>query len=147
MVLNEEQIQALATTEFRPDMKVILNGCSLLRDNGCHAAFVECLQRDRGPIQLDKCTIDCHVLATAVEGNSRVTRLVLSPTSATSNAGKGATFRSLAENNGLLELDLYCCSISERNWTILCQSLKGHPTLTSLDLRNTNPRGLYGAQT
>jgi hypothetical protein len=54
----------------------------------------------------------------------------------------GAIFRSLAENKGLLELDLHSRSIGDANWTILCQSLKGHPTLTTLGLRNTNPRGL-----
>jgi hypothetical protein len=147
MVLNEEQIQALATTEFRPDMKVILNGCSLLRDNGCHAAFVECLQRDRGPTQLDSCRIDCHVLATALEGNSRVTRLRLAHAGgARGDVGKGVIFRSLAENKGLVELDLNYRSINDENWTILCQSLKGHPTLTTLDLGHTLPRAQQNIQ-
>jgi hypothetical protein len=127
-------------------MEVILHDCSLSDDNGCHAAFVECLQCDRGPTQLDNCTIGCRVLATALEGNSRVTGLVLGDDWAASDARKGAMFRSLAENKGLLELDLRSCSISDENWTILCQSLKGHPTLTSLDLRDTSPRGLHGAR-
>jgi hypothetical protein len=72
LILNEEHIRALATTESRPDMEVVLHKCSLLNDNGYHSAFVECLQRDRGPIQLDGCRIDCHVLAAALEGISRV---------------------------------------------------------------------------
>jgi hypothetical protein len=142
--LNEEQIGALATTESRPDMELILHACSLLDDNGCHAAFVECLHRDRGPTQLILCKIDCHILAAALEGNSRVTRLCESVIG--DDAGKGVIFRSLAANKGLVELDLYSCSIIDENWTILCQSLKGHPTLTSLDLRDTNPRVLNGAR-
>jgi hypothetical protein len=144
--LNEEQIRALATTEFLPGMEVILQRCSLSDDNGCHAAFVECLQRDRGPTVMDRCNIDCRVLATALEGNSRVTGLRLSATSATSDAEKGAIFRSLAENKGLVKLDLYHRSISDENWTILCQSLKGHPTLTSLDLRYKRPGWLSDEQ-
>jgi hypothetical protein len=75
-----------------------------------------------------------------LEGNSRVTRLQLARGSATDDVGKGAIFWSLAKNKGLLNLDLFHRSISEENWTILCQSLKGHPTLTSLDLRSTSPR-------
>jgi hypothetical protein len=75
MILNEEQIRALAMTEFRPGMEVFLHCCSLSDDN---AAFVECLHRDRGPTQLNYCnSIDCHVLAAALEGNIRVTRLML----------------------------------------------------------------------
>jgi hypothetical protein len=95
---------------------------------------------------MDRCNIDCRVLATALEGNSRVTGLRLSATSATSDAEKGAIFRSLAENKGLVKLDLYHRSISDENWTILCQSLKGHPTLTSLDLRYKRPGWLSDEQ-
>jgi hypothetical protein len=68
LVLNhEEQIGALATSELRPEMEVILHGCSLLDDPTCRVAFVECLQLDRGPTQLNGCNIDCHVLAAALE--------------------------------------------------------------------------------
>jgi hypothetical protein len=35
MTLNEEQIRALATTEFRPDVEVILHYCSLSNGKGC----------------------------------------------------------------------------------------------------------------
>jgi hypothetical protein len=119
------------------------NDSSLSDGSGCQAAFIECLQRDRGPTQLNSCNIDCHVLAAALKGNSRVTRLRLyTDLRHTDDAGKGVIFRSLAENKGLVKLDLVSSSISDENWTILCQSLKGHPTLTSLDLRYTNPRAL-----
>jgi hypothetical protein len=138
MNLNEEQIRALASTEPRPDMEVVLHGCGLSGDPGYHAAFVECLLRDRGPTELEDCTIDCHVLAAALEGNSRVTRLCDSVTGA---AGMGMIFRSLAENKGLVKLGLAHQSISDENWTILCQSLKRHPTLTSQNLRGTRPGG------
>jgi hypothetical protein len=118
MTLNEEQIRALATTESRPTMEVILDDCSLSDDNGCPAAFVECPRHDRGPTQLISCNINCHVLAAALEGNIRVTRLRLDRD--TGDAGKGAIFRSLAENKGLVDLNLYRHSISDDNWMILC---------------------------
>jgi hypothetical protein len=53
----------------------------------------------------------------------------------------GMIFRSLAENKGLVKLGLAHQSISDENWTILCQSLKRYPTLTSQNLRGTRPGG------
>jgi hypothetical protein len=147
MILNEEQIRALAATEFRPDMKVTLEGCQLLDDNGCHDAFIECFQRDNGPTQLISCRIDCHVLAAALEGNSSVTRFQLSPGDwRAHDAEMVVIFRSLAENKSLVHLDLFGVSISDENLTTLCLSLKGHPTLTTLDLQNTSPRSQYGTR-
>jgi hypothetical protein len=138
MILNEEQIHALATTtESRTDMEVILSECNLLPGPDCHAAFVECLHRDGGPTQLDKCEIDCDVLAAALEGNSRVTRIKLASGRSLGNYEMDVIFRSLAENKGLVELDVAGCSITDENWTVLCHSVKGHPALTILDLRGT----------
>jgi hypothetical protein len=45
-----------------------------------------------------------------------------------------------------VELDLNYRSINDENWTILCQSLKGHPTLTTLDLGHTLPRAQQNIQ-
>jgi hypothetical protein len=144
MILNEEHIRALAT-ESRTNMEVILTYCKLFHDPGCHAAFVEYLHRDGGPIQLNSCEIDGHVLAAALEGNSRVTRLNIDRT--TSDAEKDVMFRSLVENKGLVELDLLSHTINDENWTLLCHSVKAHPTLTVLDLRDTSPRAhQYGAR-
>jgi hypothetical protein len=143
VILNEEQIRALAT-ESRPEMEVILKHCILVRDSNWHAAFVQCLHRDGGPIRLNACQIDPHVLAAALEGNSRVTRLAVAPH--TSDAEKGVIFRSLAENKSLVQLDLNGGPISDENWTTLYNSVKGHPTLAILDLRNTIPRAHNGAR-
>jgi hypothetical protein len=146
VLLNEEQIRALATTESQPEMEIILKECKLLRDPGCHGAFVEYLHRDGGPIQLNRCEIDWHVLAAALEGNSRVTRLGLSSYMHTTDATKGVFLRSLAENKSLVKLDLQDHTITTENWTAMCHSLKAHSTLTILDLRNTIPRVHTGAR-
>jgi hypothetical protein len=55
-------------------------------------------------------------------------------------------FRALANNRGLLDLDMYSHYISDDNWTILCESLKAHPTLTNLNLRPTNPSNPAGSR-
>jgi hypothetical protein len=54
-------------------------------------------------------------------------------------------FRAIANNRGLVDLDLNRHPISNENWMILCESLQAHPTLTSLNLEDTKPRSPDGA--
>jgi hypothetical protein len=76
-------------------------------------------------------------------GNSRVTKL--EPSYQWRNdADMAILFTALASNRGLVDLDLRSCYISDDNWSILCQSLQAHPTLTSLNLRLTMPRSSTG---
>jgi hypothetical protein len=134
MALTEDQCRALATMS-RLDVELVMFFCSLVDDAA--GAFVECLHSDKGPIKLNGCEIDNQILASALTGKSRVTRLELVPVNDTEH---GMNFRALANNRGLLNLFLQFNSISDENWTILCESLKAHPTLTSLNLSYTRPR-------
>jgi hypothetical protein len=107
-------------------------------------AFTECLHTDRGPITLFNCRIDSRVLVSALTGNSRVTRLELLPPNWTADDTNESDFyRALANNRGLVDLNLRYCAINDENWSILCESLQAHPTLTSLD--HTIPRVPTGA--
>jgi hypothetical protein len=136
MALTEDLCIALNTMS-RLDVELNISCYSLW--NGAAGAFVECLQSDRGPVKLYKFQIDSQILASALTGKSRVTKL--EPYyRVTNDANMDALFRALANNRGLVELNLAYKSISDENWTILCESLKAHPTLSSLDLRNTWPR-------
>jgi hypothetical protein len=141
MTFNEDQCRSLATMS-RLDVELNISSCSLL-NGAAGGAFVECLHSDRGPIQLIRCEIDSHVLANALTGDSRVTVLKHEFVSET-DADKGVLFRALANNRGLKELDLDGCSINDENWSILAESLKAHPTLTSLNLRDTRPGAQNG---
>jgi hypothetical protein len=134
MSLTEDQCRALATRS-RLDVELVMLNCSLVDDAA--GAFVECLQSDEGPITLHNCKIDNQIIATALTGTSRVSRLKLEPANDTEN---GMIFRALANNKGLVYLDLQDCAISDDNWSILCESLKAHPTLTRLNLRISNAR-------
>jgi hypothetical protein len=97
------------TTESRPGTENILIQCKLFRDPGCHAAFVEYLHRDGGgPIRLDRCGIDCRVLAVALEGNNRVTALRLAPDREAGDTKQVVTFRSMAVNKGLESICWAC---------------------------------------
>jgi hypothetical protein len=135
LALDADQCLALATMS-RLDVELDMFDCSLADDAA--GAFVECLHSDRGPIKLKQCDIDTQIIASALTGNSRVTSLKPDYLS-THDAETAVLFSALANNRGLEELDFYCCSINNDNWSILCESLKAHPILTSLDLRLTMP--------
>jgi hypothetical protein len=132
MVLSEDQCLALATMS-RLDVELHMFDCSLADDAA--EAFVECLRSDRGPVGLYECRIDSQILANALTGKSRVTRLKLGRV----GTERAALFTALASNRNLVDLNLRFCPISDENWMILCQSLQVHPTLTSLNLVFTSP--------
>jgi hypothetical protein len=56
------------------------------------------------------------------------------------DAERAILYRALASNRGLVDLVLHGAPISDENWTIMCQSLQAHPSLTSLDLEYTTLR-------
>jgi hypothetical protein len=143
MVLSEDLCLALATMS-RLDVEVTISLCSLADDAA--GAFVECLHSDRGPVNLNWCDIDGQLLANALTGDSRVTSF--KPLLyGTDDSGMAILYRALANNRGLVDLDLSGHPISDENWMILCRSLQAHPTLTSLDLEDTRPWSPDGVPT
>jgi hypothetical protein len=113
--------------------------CSLWYD--AVVAFAECLHTGRGPIQLIQCPIDSQIIARALAGDSRVTRFKPYP-----QADMAVLFTALAKNRGLAELYFQSNFISNENWSILCESLTAHPSLTGMDLRSTSPSPLLDEQ-
>jgi hypothetical protein len=142
IALSEDHCRALATMS-RLDVELNLVFCSL--SNDAAGAFVECLQSDRGPIQLIRCKIDSQIFASALVGKSRVTKL--KPASGangttTNEAVLAVLFTALANNRSLLDLDLSNnFRMNDDSLSILCESLKAHPTLIILELPNS-PFGL-----
>jgi hypothetical protein len=142
MVLSEDQCLALATMS-RLDVELDISICSLADDAAAAGAFIECMQSDRGRATLYRCKIDSQLLANALTGDSRVTSFK-PDFDGTDDADKAILFRALANNRGLVELNLYGHPIRDKNWTILCESLQAHPTLTRLNLYSTVQRGPAG---
>jgi hypothetical protein len=137
--LNEDLCHALATMS-RLDVEVEIRYCRLADDAA--GSFIECLHSDRGPVTLDQCEIGNHIIAHAVSGNSRVTKLKLYRERndigmAVYNADMAILFAVLANNRGLVDLNMHGNPISNDNWSLLCEVLKTHPTLTSPNLINT----------
>jgi hypothetical protein len=137
MPLSVDQCLALATMS-RLDMELTIQSCSLTDDAA--GAFVECLhQSDRGPVKLFDCTIDRQILASALTGNSRVTKL-RPRIWETTDADMAILFAVLANNRGLVDVNMHGNPICDDNWSVLCEALKARPTLTCLDLIFTRPR-------
>jgi hypothetical protein len=136
VALSADLCHALATMS-RLEMELEMRYCRLADDAA--VAFVDCLHSGRGPIKLISCEIDSQIIANSLTGASRVTKLkpVLGQTN---DAETAVLFRALANNRGLVDLDWEDRSISDDNWSILCESLKAHPTLTCLNLRSTRPQ-------
>jgi hypothetical protein len=142
MALSVDLCHALATMS-RLDVELELRYCTLADDAA--GAFVEYLQSDRGSVELISCNIGSRILADALTGNSRrVTSLKPYSRALRNDAEMVILFVALANNRGLVELDMPFDSTNGDNWGILCASLKTHPTLTSLDLRDTRPRNPAG---
>jgi hypothetical protein len=137
MTLSEDQCRALASMS-RLDVQLDMFGCRLVDDAA--GTFVECLHSDGGPVKLLECRIDSQILACALAGDSRVTSFKHQYYFVTSDADMALLFTALASNKNLVDLDLWGCPISNENWSVLCESIRAHPTLTSVDFRNTSPR-------
>jgi hypothetical protein len=140
MALNEDLCRALATMS-RLDVELVIRNCSLADDAA--GAFIECLQSDRGPVNLRYCEIESQILANALTGNSRATSLepgTFRRAMMNADTEMSILFTALANNRGLLDLNLKDCAINDENWSVLCQSLRAHPTMTLLDLRETTPQ-------
>jgi hypothetical protein len=138
--LNEDQCRALATMS-RLDVGLNVYNCTLPDDAA--GVFVESLQSDRGPVQLIDCKIYCQILASGLAGNSRGTKLWHHDRNI-DEANMAVLFTALANNKGLANLG-FGFYISSENWSILCNSLKAHPTVYCLDLRtSTRPRSPTG---
>jgi hypothetical protein len=89
-----------------------------LVDDDAAEVFVECLhQSDRGPIDLSYYNIDSQIIASALADNSRVTKLKPHSESRT-DADMAILVAALANNRGLVNLDLEDRCISDDNWSI-----------------------------
>jgi hypothetical protein len=135
--MDEDHCRVLGAYS-RPDLEIVLVRCKLTSAGA--SALADVLGRNQGPTKLDRCDIDCSVLANGLRGNSRLESLRprFSSNLEDDNRKVLAIASALRENKGLVELDLYhgCITMNDETWFATCDSLKTHPTLQALDLRN-----------
>jgi hypothetical protein len=141
MIFNEEHVRVLAAPP-QQKLQLALRDCKFSDGDASKNVLLQWLQSGQGPTELYRCVLDSNVVADALRGNSRLRRLLLCLEKA-STAGSpelSLIFRALAKDRGLTEFDAFWYSIGDENWTLLCQSLQNHPTLTSLGLACTGPK-------
>jgi hypothetical protein len=135
--MDENHCRVLGTYS-RPDLEIVLERCKISRAGA--SALAEVLGRNQGPIKLYNCEIDNLLLADGLRGKSRLKslKLRLSDSPEDSNREVLAIVGALRENKGLVGLDLSSeCHLCDETWDAVWDSLKTHPTLEVLDLRQT----------
>jgi hypothetical protein len=132
IILEEEHLRLLATAS--PDLVMKLTFCTI--PDAAGNAFIEWLQSNRGPTELYKCQINPTILATALRGNHHLKLLSFGDFYVDLDAELHAIAPGLAENLGLVELDVTTEDppVSDGAWLSLFRSLRAHPTLTRLRL-------------
>jgi hypothetical protein len=123
-------IDALART----DLKIELVHC-VPSDSG-EEILLECIRQNRGPTNFFACQIDTRRLADALRGNSSVTTLALDEDCSVEE--KLVLIQALAENVGLVTLDLHNWHISDETWITLWQSVARHPKHENIILPQEN---------
>jgi hypothetical protein len=138
--IDENQCRVLDAYS-RPDLDIELDSCKLT--NAGASALAEILGRNQGPTKLRCCDTDNFVLADGLRGNRPLKSLILPFNTSdglhrVSNQNFLAIAGGLRENKGLVDMDLsYNFRMSEETWDVLCDSLKTHPTLRNLYLRQS----------
>jgi hypothetical protein len=100
----------------RTDLQIQLFGCELTESG--EEILLECIQQNRGPTKLCVCRIDTRRLAGALRGNNSVT--TLTPHVRCSYEEIRILVQALAENEGLVKLDLRFCRITDPKFGLPC---------------------------
>jgi hypothetical protein len=149
--LDETQCRALAsaspsTTTGKLDIR--FHDCRVLNVDST-AAFAALFRNNNSNNQGDQVhyhldhfqTEDWPILAESLRGNTSVITIIQPAGRLAKRMLEHDEFRALAEalreNQGLLRFSLRGQHINHENWTVLCQSLRSHPTLDTLDLSGT----------
>jgi hypothetical protein len=114
----------------RTDLQIELDRCEPTESG--QEILLECIRQNRGPTKLSECRIDTRRLADAMRGNNSVTTLRLH--FRCSDEDKLYAMQALAENEGLVTLDLESARIADEIWVALWQSVAHHPKLEKISL-------------
>jgi flagellar motor protein MotB len=113
-----------SSTSSQQQLQIRLAFCPVLDRTA--TAFIAWLRSSTGPVGMAHCDMDACILQEAVTGdNSRMTELVVSQPY--HSAGFAAVVRALAFNHTLQSLTLHQ-EMSDKNWTLLCESVIQDPS-------------------
>jgi hypothetical protein len=134
VTLNQGHCRALMSAS-NTSLALTLFQCTILEKGA--DAFVECLQSDCGPTELFNCTIGVRALTESLVGSQRLQSLHVDRLTGFNDTDMTALVGALAENQGLTHFTFSNHDIGDDNWNLLCQALKTHPSLESVNLQGT----------
>jgi hypothetical protein len=141
--LDEDHCRALGDYS-RTGLEIELKSCTVM-DTGV-SALAEALRRNQGPTKIDYGNIDYCVLADGLRGNTRLKSFRPEITVHSNGMDRDTADRellaiadALRENQGLVDLNLYSSSMTDETYSVVCNSLKAHPTLEVLGLESFGP--------
>jgi hypothetical protein len=114
----------------RTDLQIELFGCKVTESG--ENILLECIRQNRGPTKLFWCRIDTRRLADTLRGNNSVT--TLAPRGLCSDEERLVLVQALAENEGIVKLDLNTAPTTDEIWIALWRSVAHHPKLEKLGL-------------
>jgi hypothetical protein len=129
LALNTSHCRAIDALT-RTDLQIELVRCDLTEAG--EEIILECIRQNRGPTGLSSCRIDTRRFTDALRGNNSVT--YLAPHEDCSDEETIVYFQALAENEGLVTLDLCSVRITDEMWVALWRSVTRHPKLENLVL-------------
>jgi hypothetical protein len=129
----------------RTDLQIDLSKADALTELG-EIVLLKSIRQNRGPTGLHRVNLDAHRLADALRGNIWV-RSFAPFLMRISDEDCHAYFHALAENQGLVKLDLLRVRISDENWDVLWRSVSRHPKLEIIDVRHANLGLPFGQKT
>jgi hypothetical protein len=114
----------------RTDLQIELDNCTPIESG--EDILLECIRQNRGPTRLSECRIDTRRLADALRGNNSVT--TLAPGEQCSDEERLVLFQALAENEGIVTLNLSWVPMTDEIWIALWRSVARHPKLEEIIL-------------
>jgi hypothetical protein len=128
LCLDTSHCLAIVDALTRTDLQIELVSCAMTESG--ENILLECIRQNRGPTQLSHCWIDTRHLTDALRGNNSVTYFaLLEPCEE-----KLVLIQALAENEGLLTLNLNSVPIADEIWIALWRLVARHSKLEKLVL-------------
>jgi hypothetical protein len=132
---KEEHCRALVTMQ-RTDLKIKLLNCAFEPQDAEHT-FIEWFRHNKVVTDIDCCQMGSRIIS-ALSGNNSVKRLSFSATYRYDGQSLIALTEALPTNQGIEELVFTYCDLSVEECSLLFRSLRTHPRILYLAIREFN---------
>jgi hypothetical protein len=132
---TEERCRALATIQ-RTDLRITLDECELVPMDA-QDIFIEWFRHNQIVTEIDNCAIEGSFYS-ALSGNNSINRFSFSATDRYDGQSFIALTEALPTNQGIEDLAFNHCDLSVEECSLLFRSLRTHPRILYLAIREFN---------